>query len=463
MPSLPPRSSPLLNRHVWAASFQVKRRNLARPRDISWNIELMRSAVVLRGRHDDDTGGWTSGRVWRHPTRLSQVEDHRTCKRKGRIEMSPAHCCCLAMLLHVAQGALNPSINPSAKLLASASSTVADRKSPGSFLARGKVLAWLNDGDYTPLLKGLTAPAASLATAPTATAVLPAVGGKLRQAQQSPQTQEVAKAVDHADGDAAALAFALSCELSGPIATALVLVAAVLELASPADATLSQALASGSVESQLGAAWVGVEAFFYLVSHIVARAASDEFGPVPFAYTSRGGLALWRRILNDPSQHPKDLVGAWMYPADAKRPSSATLLAKWARARLGFELSPPSAALSAAAASSTLGTVVPTRMPGQGAPRGAPSSEGGGKSAAAKAAKAAKAAGGEAKAGARPGTQLSLTAAAAHFMKPVAKYDFGIDYDLLSHGDVRCRPRPSRLRSSLNPSPTPHHRAIPTL
>ena len=119
-------------------------------------------------------------------------------------------------------------------------------------------------------------------------------------------------------------------------------------------------------------------------------------------------------------------MAAWHYASNTRTPSPATLLLQWLQRRLG--LSEPSKPWHAASG----------KLPAFAGADGVTVSSGG-------VAVAAGSAAGGARHGAAPNSdakqaggrrRLSLTEAAAAFMKPKAKLEYGIPFDQLSHGDV---------------------------
>ena len=292
-------------------------------------------------------------------------------------------------------------LNPTVRKLAKVTHNVGEKASMPSL---GSVVDWAVDGYQAAALRWVHPPVVpaddELIVRTDSAAVNHVSAVEASSGPVSMESSEESVAIDHGDGDALALMFALVCELTGPVAMALTLAAVSGDVAAQsigaADAsTLRAWLETASIEQQLSAAWVAVEALFYGVCHGVASQASAAPGPQPFAYSRRGGRQLWKRILNDPSQTPAELVSAWHYPAEIRSPSPAALLLEWIMQRIGLGAS------------------------GVDAPRPANEADGG-----AKVLKAQK------------GRRVSLTEAAAALQKPKVRLEYGIPFEELSHGDI---------------------------
>jgi hypothetical protein len=114
----------------------------------------------------------------------------------------------------------------------------------------------------------------------------------------------------------------------------------------------------------LGAAWIVVEAGFYLACHMVAWSATRDPGPMPWGDEKKDRRReLWHRILSDPSQSPADFLGGWFYRPSIS-PAPVELLAHWIarRAQIGTSSAPhealphrPSPARAPSAAARSVG------------------------------------------------------------------------------------------------------------
>lgn len=151
------------------------------------------------------------------------------------------------------------------------------------------------------------------------------------------------------------VAVLLFLELLGPLALAVALGAVALiitgdpvtggpALASLGLAEIEFSLQTLSTAQLTGAAWVGIEAIFYLACIATAAHASASPGHGPGAlggkteWTASRRSELWQRIVKDPTLTPQQFVQGWMCRTnDAKAPTSLSLLADWAARRVGIQ------------------------------------------------------------------------------------------------------------------------------
>ena len=144
---------------------------------------------------------------------------------------------------------------------------------------------------------------------------------------------------------AIALLVVFALEMVGPVAAALCVRAALLQRAASPIAVLRM-LAPLEGEPVLAALrrgvatlWLVGEATFYIACLCVAQwqnVRRGAIGPPPFSRTGsvEWRREIWRRILADTSQSPRDFVESWMYKeADLARDSPPQMLLAWARRR----------------------------------------------------------------------------------------------------------------------------------
>ena len=219
--------------------------------------------------------------------------------------------------------------------------------------------------------------------------------------------------------DHLALLLAAALEASGPLSLLATILASVVFVLVPTD--VGRLYAAFSPEELGCATWIALEAAFYLQCLALGAAFSHDPGPLPFTQTSKGARLLWKRMLSDPSQQPREFVESWHFDTNTAAPSAPTLLLGWTERMLGLGQDERAAHLPKVQASSS--------------PKDKPT---------------------------------SLIQAAAALMKPKVQRDYGISYDELSYGDVAhwmsralfSKVRRQRVRTSAPPHMTPqaYHR-----
>lgn len=217
--------------------------------------------------------------------------------------------------------------------------------------------------------------------------------------------------------DHLALLLAASLEASGPLSLLATIVASAVFVHVPTD--VDQLYASFSPEEVGCGIWIAIEAVFYLQCMALAATFSRDSGPVPFSQTSKGARLLWKRMLSDPSQQPRQFVESWHFDTNTAAPSASMLLLDWTKRMLGM---------------SNVDERAPALPRVKDTPKDAPK---------------------------------SLIQAAAALMKPKVQRDYGISYDELSYGDVAhwmSRALFSkvryRVRTALQPHTPLHRRTI---
>ena len=127
-----------------------------------------------------------------------------------------------------------------------------------------------------------------------------------------------------------ALAFAFALEVTGPLALALCLQTLVVRQPGPATARTM-------IHRGILSVWLASEAVFYCVACAIALCQNvmpGRLGGPPFgrSHDREWRRSIWRRILDDPSQTPRDFVEGWMYRSvgDGAQASPPQMLLKWA-------------------------------------------------------------------------------------------------------------------------------------
>ena len=151
---------------------------------------------------------------------------------------------------------------------------------------------------------------------------------------------------------AIALCVAFVLEMLGPVALILFIrsVASRSLLFGPTAAMLSLP----SLRRAGLVLWLRSEAIFYLLCCLVAARHNfrpGSIGPVPFSKSGspEDRSTLWRRIVRDPSQSPRDFVEGWMYrPREMANASPPQMLLEGAMScvRSSTSLTPPVSVLS---------------------------------------------------------------------------------------------------------------------